>query len=77
MKTWNLPTGKSANKDLDMRTRMSDYFYNKANHIKYDNGMEIRAGLGTVRAIINSFDLFELPLALSEGSYQIIKKAKN
>jgi len=77
MKTWNLPTGKSANKDLDMRTRMSDYFYNKANHIKYDNGMEIRAKLGTVRAIINSFDLFELPLVLGSNDFQIIKKAKN
>lgn len=66
---WNLPEGIAANKSNMLTERMQHYRF-KQTHTLGD-GTRVVPTLETLRHIFDAFDMFQLPVAISEGTYTV------
>ena len=65
--TWTLPTGLSANKNVDMPKRMKHYRLQQVHSLR--NGKRIIPTVETLQHILQASDEFNLEVAISDGSF--------
>lgn len=64
---WTLPTHTSARSDLDFAKRTHHYRFEMSHQL--NDGTKVIPKVTTVIHILNSFDQFKLPVAISHDSY--------
>ena len=67
--TWTLPTGLSANKNVDMPKRMKHYRLQQVHSLR--NGKRIIPKIETIKHIFQAYDEFNLEVAISDGSFTL------
>ena len=67
--TWRIPEDISAIKEYDMKERIKFYRF-KLKHFLLD-GTRVIPTVPTVKCVLDSYDMFELELALSKNSYTL------
>ena len=67
--TWSLPEGIAADKSQLVVERMQYYRFKQIHTLR--DGTRVVPTIETIRHIFDSFDMFQLPVAISEGSYTI------
>ena len=73
--TWSLPSGYSADSKVLIVDRISKYRFGQDHYLK--NGIKIIPKVTTVMHILEAYDKFGLELAVSEGSYDVVKEVIN
>ena len=66
---WQLPTGLSANKHVNMIERMKHYRFELTHCLR--NGKRIIPTIETLQHIIQAYDEFNLEVAISDGSFTV------
>ena len=66
---WSLPKGIATNKSLTLTERMKHYRFYQKHVLGY--GTRVVPTIETMRHVFDAFDTFQLPVAISEGSYTI------
>ena len=67
--TWSLPESVAAEKTESIITRMKHYRFVQQHTL--GDGTRIIPTLETMKHIFDSYDMFALPVAISEGSYTV------
>ena len=65
--TWSLPEDMAANKSNLLVERMRHYRFQQKHTL--GDGTRVIPTIETMRHIFDSYDMFELPVAISEASY--------
>ena len=67
--TWSLPEGMAADKSNLLVERMRHYRFQQK-HVLGD-GTRVIPTIETMKSIFDAYDIFELPVAISEASYTV------
>ena len=67
--TWSLPEGNAADKSQLLVERMQYYRFKQTHNL--NDGTRVVPTIETLRHIFDAFDMFKLPVAISEGTYTV------
>ena len=66
---WSLPQDTAANKNNNLIERMQYYRFKQIHTL--GDGTRVVPTLETLRHVFDAFDMFGLPVAISEGTYTV------
>ena len=66
---WSLPKNEAANKNNNLIERMKYYRFKQVHTL--GDGTRVIPTIETLRHVFDAFDMFGLPVAISEGTYTV------
>lgn len=69
---WQLPTGLSADKNVNNIERMKHYRFIQQHFLK--DGTRVVPTIETMRHVFDAYNMFELPIVVSANSYTLYVK---